>query len=114
MPAVSSEITSDITEHIRKAGGGFADWRIGTARDWHCPVLEAHRAEEKDDALICREAYTPAAARAVRDHFVHECGLAPSKDEGSQDGKLVYVYRTLPEHTKADISSSQNASPAPR
>ena len=48
MPSVSSEIISDITNHIRECGDDF----------------------------ICREAYTPASARSVRLHFVKDCGSA--------------------------------------
>ena len=37
---------------------------------------------------ICREACTPAAARAVRDYFVAQCGTAPGNGDTSLDGKL--------------------------
>ena len=76
MPSVSSEIISDITNHIRECGDDFTAWHVGTARDWHSPVLEAHEQEEKNDDFICREAYTPASARSVRLHFVKDCGSA--------------------------------------
>jgi hypothetical protein len=98
MPRVSSEIIADITDHIGKLGGDFSAWCVGTARDWHSPVLEVHEREEKDDDLIYREAYTPASARAVRDYFVNECGTARGNGDGSEDGKLVYVYKTPPSH----------------
>jgi hypothetical protein len=54
MPSVSSEIIAEITDHIRKFGGDFTAWCVGTARDWHSPILVAHQIEEKHDALICR------------------------------------------------------------
>ena len=59
MPNISSEIIADITNHISHCGGDFTVWCVGTARDWHSAVLEAHEQEEKNDAFICREAYTP-------------------------------------------------------
>ncbi|MBI4166789.1 MAG: hypothetical protein HY508_13770 [Acidobacteria bacterium] len=59
MPSVSSEIISDITNHISRFGGDFSAWWVGTARDWHSPVLGAHEQEEKYDDFICREAYAP-------------------------------------------------------
>jgi len=96
MPSVSNEIISDITEHIRKFGGDFTASCVGTTRDWHNRVLDPHQAEEKDDGLICREAYTPASARAVRDHFVTLCGTVPGNGDGSEDGKLVYAYKKAP------------------
>lgn len=37
MPSVSSEIIAEITDHIRKFGGDFTAWCVGTARDWHSP-----------------------------------------------------------------------------
>ncbi len=63
MPAVSDEIIADITDHIQKSGGDFSAWCVGIARDGHNPVFEAHQREDTDDALIYREAYTPASAR---------------------------------------------------
>ena len=96
MPSVSSEIIAEITDHIRKSGGPFTAWCVGTARDWHSPILVAHQIEEKHDALICREAYTPGGARTVRDYFATQCGTAPGNGEDSQDGKLVYAFRMPP------------------
>jgi hypothetical protein len=42
MPSVSSEIIAEITAHMGRFGGDFTAWCVGTARDWHSPVLEAH------------------------------------------------------------------------
>jgi hypothetical protein len=93
---MSNEIISDIRDHIRKFGGDFSTWRVGTTSDWHNPVLDSHKSKEEDYALICREAYTPASARAVRDYFVAQCGAAPGNGESNQDGKLVYAYKKAP------------------
>jgi len=90
----SKEIIGDITDHIRKLGGDFAAWSVAIARDWHDPVFESRQSEAKDDELICREAYTPASARTVRDHFVSQ-GTAPGNGESNQEGKVVYAYRKL-------------------
>ena len=95
MPSVSSEIIEEFTDHISERGGDFAAWCVGTARDWHSPVLEAHEREEKDDDLICREAYTPASARSVRLHFVNDCGSGQSSGDASDDGKLVYAFKRV-------------------
>ncbi len=95
MPSVSSEIISDITEHIRKLGGDFSSWCVDIARDAHNPVLEAHQAEERNDGLIYREASTAAGARTVRDYFVTQLGTVPDDTDCPQDGKLVYAYKRL-------------------
>jgi len=76
MAITSKEIIGDITDHIRKFGGDFAAWGVAIARDWHDPVFESRQSEAKDDELICREAYTPASARAVRDYFVSQGTVA--------------------------------------
>ena len=99
MPSVSSEIIEDITNHISRCGGKFTAWCVGTARDWHSPVLEAHEQEEKNDDFICRKAYTAASARSVRLHFTKDCGSAPASappgdhrsplQRDADDGKLV-------------------------
>jgi len=73
MPSGSSESIAEITAHMGRFGGNFTEWCVGTARDWHSPVLEAHEQEERNDDFICREAYTPASARSVRLHFVNDC-----------------------------------------
>ena len=94
MAITSKEIIGDIAEHIRKFGGDFAAWSVAIARDWHDPVFESRQSEAKDDELVCREAYTPASARAVRDYFVSQ-GTAPGNGESNQEGKVVYAYRKL-------------------
>jgi hypothetical protein len=93
MAITSKEIITAITDHIRKFGGNFAAWSVAIARDCHDPVFESRQSEAKDDELVCREAYTPASARAVRDYFVAQCGAVPPNGEGSNNGKLVYAYR---------------------
>ena len=96
MPCAKNEIIADVTAYIRRSGGNFSAWCVGTARDWHCPVLEAHQIEEKEDGLICREAYTPETARAVRDYFVTQRGTTCVNGAPAQDGKLVYVQKQSP------------------
>jgi len=96
MPSVSSEIIAEITAHMGKFGGDLTAWCVGTARDWHSAVLEAHEQEEKNDDFICREAYTSASARTVRLHFVNDCGSAQGSGDASDDGKLVYAFKKLP------------------
>ena len=66
MPIMRSEIIADMTEHIRRFGGDFSVWCVGTAQDAHNPLFDADRPKDSDDALIYREAYTPASARAAR------------------------------------------------
>ncbi len=96
MPSVSSEIIEEITNHISICGGDFADWCIGTARDWRSPVMELHDHGVQNDDFIVREAYTAASARSVRSHFVNGCGMAESPKEGDDDGKLVFAIRKAP------------------
>jgi hypothetical protein len=105
MPSVSGEIIAAITDHIRKFGGDFTAWCVGTARDWHNPVFESRQTEGKDDDLICREAYTPASARAVRDYFVTECGTDGDAFGEGKAGRFVYAYRKT--------SHTDRSSPAP-
>jgi len=53
MPTFSDQIMADITDHVRRLGGDFTAWCVGTARDWHNPVFESRQSEDKDDDLIC-------------------------------------------------------------
>lgn len=86
MPIMSSEIIADLTEHIRRFGGDFSAWSVGTAQDTHNPLFEADRLKDSDDddALIYREAYTPASARAVRDHFLNRRQQATTPPASAQ------------------------------
>ncbi len=93
MPSVGSEIIEEITSHITRRGGDFADWCIGTARDWRSPVMEAHDHGNQNDDFIVREAYSAASALFVGTHFVNDYGMAEAPQEGSDDGKLVYAFR---------------------
>ncbi len=65
MPINHNEIISEIQNHIRKVGGAFADWCVGTAKDPRSPFFESHRVAEKSDGLIYREAFTASGAQAA-------------------------------------------------
>ena len=61
MPRVSSEIIAEITNHIGKLGGDFNEWCVGTARDWHSPVLE-----ESSATLVIQRCGSSIATRLGR------------------------------------------------
>jgi hypothetical protein len=99
------EIIADIGEQIRKGGGDYGAWCVGTAKDSHGALFTRHQTEDFEDGWIYREAFTPGVARDVRDHFVTHCGTDAGVGGEDDPGRIVYAYRK-PSH-------DQEASPAP-
>src|SRR5208282_3332876 len=86
------EIIEDIEAHIRKFGGEFGEWCVGTAKDSRGQFFRRHLAADLGDGLIYREAFTTSAADQVIDHLVNACGLRPDLDSVPAPGKIVFVY----------------------
>jgi hypothetical protein len=84
MLLAKGEIIAEMEAQMRKLGGGYCDWCVGVAKDPRVPLFETHVVEERHDGWLYREAFTPASAREVKDHFVVECGSA--EDPDSCDG----------------------------
>ena len=94
------EIIEELEEHIRKFGGGFGEWCVGTAKDPRAPFFRRHFAADSGDGLAYREAYTTSAADQVVDRLVNACGLRLDRDSVPEPGKIVFVYRkTVPAST---------------
>jgi len=105
MPINHDEIIDEIEGHIRKFGGGFAEWCVGTAKDSRGPFFRRHLAADLGDGLIYREAFTTSAASQVVDHLVNDRGLQFDQEaercsalQGAtaEPGKIVFVYRKTP------------------
>jgi hypothetical protein len=106
MPINHDEIIEEIEGHIRKFGGGFGEWCVGTAKDSRGPFFRRHLAADLGDGLAYREAFTTTAAQAVVDHLVNDRDLkldldaVPEAERRSalhgavpEPGKIVFVYR---------------------
>jgi hypothetical protein len=116
MPINHHEIIEDMEGHIRKCGGVWEDWYVGTAKDSRGTFFQLHREADLGDGLTYREAYTTDAAQAVVAHLVNDRGLQPDRDAVTDDerhralahqeaerssavqapGKVVFVYRKTP------------------
>jgi hypothetical protein len=109
MPLNHDEIIEDLEGNIRKCGGGFGEWCVGTAKDSRGPFFRRHLATDLGDGLAYREAFTTNAAQAVVAHLVNNRGLQLDLDavreaEGRsalqgalpEPGKIVFVYRKTP------------------
>jgi len=75
MPINHEEMIEEIEGHIRKFGGEFGEWCVGTAKDSRGPFFRRHLAADLGDGLIYREAFTTSAASQVIDHLVNDRGL---------------------------------------
>jgi len=102
VPINHHEIIEDIEDQIRRCGGVWEEWCVGTAKDSRGTFFQRHREADLGDGLTYREAYTPDAAQAVVAHLVNDRGLEPHRDAATgaerpsapqEPGKIVFVYR---------------------
>ena len=88
-----NDIMDEIDAHIRKFGGDYSEWCVGTAKDSQAPFFRRHLEADLGDQMMYREAYTPYAADDVRDRLVSGCGLHADRASVPQPGRIVFVYR---------------------
>jgi hypothetical protein len=77
MPINRAEIIDEIERNIRKYGGEYGEWCIGTAKDARGAFFQRHLVADLDDGLAYRQAFTTDVAEAVVDHLVNVRGLEP-------------------------------------
>ncbi|MGA3324106.1 MAG: hypothetical protein ABSF45_06505 [Terriglobia bacterium] len=99
------ELIEEIESHIRKSGGRFGEWSIGTAKDCGGPFFQRHLAADLGDGLAYREAFTTTAAQAVVDHLVNDRGLALERDAVPDPGRIVFIYRPGKEAISHQLSA---------
>ena len=99
------EIIADIEAQIRKGGGDYGAWCVGTAKDSHGTLFTRHETEDSADGWIYREAFTAGVARDVRDYFVTQCGTDAGASGEDEPGRVVYAYKKT--------SPAGQSSPAP-
>ena len=85
-----NDIMDEIEAHMRKFGGDFGEWCVGTAKDCQGPFFLRH---EEPDQMIYREAYTPYAADEVAERLVQGWGLGLDQQAPRERGPIVFVYR---------------------
>ena len=93
MPINHQEIIEEIEAQIRRHGGKFDEWSVGTAKDYRGPFFQRHREADLGDGLAYREAYTTTAAEAVVEYLVSHRGLAIDRDAAPEPGKIVFMHR---------------------
>jgi len=93
MPINRDELIDEIEGHIRKSGGGYGEWCVGTAKDARGPFFRRHQVADLGDGLAYREAFTSNAAQADVAHLVNDRGLQLDCDAVPEAGKIVFVYR---------------------
>ena len=91
-----NDIMDEIEAHIRKFGGDFGEWCVGTATDCHGPFFLRHQEQDLGDQMIYREAYTSYAADEVTERLVQGRGLLSDHESVHERGRIVFVYRSSP------------------
>jgi hypothetical protein len=87
-----TEIVEDMEGIIRKSGGAWGEWCVGTAKDLHAPFFQRHLADDLGDGLAYREGFTSNTADAVVAHLVHARGLELDRASAPEPGRLMFVY----------------------
>ncbi len=97
MPKTKSEILDDFQEFIRKYGGKYKEWCVGTAPDAKTALFNTHKFKNGVDKGLYREAESEIQAAGVAEFFV-DLG-AKGDDSLKRDADQVYAYKIAP-HTK--------------
>jgi len=107
MPINHHEIFEELEEHIRKCGGMWKEWSVGTTKDCRGPFFQRHREADLADGLAYREAYTSTAAEAVVARMVNDHDLEIDSQAGPEPGKIVFVYRSEAPATASPLKSGR-------
>ena len=103
-----NDIVDEIEAYIRRCGGEFGQWCVGTAKDSERACWRCRREQAPDERLIYREAYTPYAAAEAVERLVQGYGMRA--DPGSASGRVVYAYRaSLPAPAAASAEHGRSA-----
>jgi hypothetical protein len=92
MPINHHEIIEDMEGHIRKCGGAWGEWCVGTAKDSHGMFFRRHREADPGDGVTYREAFTTDAAQAEVTHLVNERGLEPDRGAATEAERRSALY----------------------
>ena len=87
-----TEIIEDMEGIIRKSGGAWGEWCVGTAKDTHAPFFPRHMEDDLGDGLAYREGFTTSTADAVVAHLVNDHGLELGRVSAPEPGRLFFVY----------------------
>ena len=98
-----NDIMDEFEAHIRKNGGDFGEWCVGTAKDSHGPFFLRHQDQYLGDQMIYREAYTTFAAEEVVERL-QASGLLPATSSLCSRGDIVFVYRRVAAKSDAPAS----------
>ena len=89
------ELVAEVEMHVRKLGGAFGEWSVGTAMDSCGPFFRRHLEADLGDGLAWREAFSSDAAQVVLTHLVNDCGMQLDTESVPEPGRVVFVYRKM-------------------
>ena len=97
MAKSKSEILNDFEDFIKKYGGKYKEWCVGTAPDAKTQLFKVHKFKNGVDKGLFREAESEMQAAGVAEYFT-DLG-ARGDDSVKRDADQVYAYKIAP-HTK--------------
>jgi hypothetical protein len=88
-------ITEEIKAHIQTQGGTCVDWYVGVTSDIEQGLFDDHNVPSQDSWYICRQAFTPADARAIEADLLH-VGCDGGAKGRNDSAVFVYAYLKTP------------------
>jgi hypothetical protein len=86
------QLTSELSEHMRKGGGTYREWYVGISSDARARLFNGHGVAEKGDWWIYTEADTNQDARDVEQYFL-KLGCDGGPGGGDYTSKMIYAYK---------------------
>ncbi len=86
------EIVTDISNHIKKRGGSYAEYYCGITNDAERRLFDEHNVDKEHGVWIYRTANSDDVARKVEQYFLAK-GCEGGSGGGDEDSNVVYCYK---------------------
>ena len=93
MAKTKQQIIEEITAHIKKRGGAYPDWYVGTGTQARDLLFSEHKVQRKGGRWIHRRAGSAQDAREVKDFFVGKLAADGISGTGDAKADAVYAYK---------------------
>lgn len=93
------EIVGRIKGHIKKRGGGFPTWVVGTSKEPRAHMFKKHGVRKVGDCWILMHAENTSVARTARQYLLTKLDLSAAGGPDDPHADFVYAYRKSV-HTK--------------
>jgi len=93
------QIVSRVRTHIKKRGGTYNTWFVGTSKRPRAHLFANHRVRKASDSWILMHAKSATVAHKVKSYLVKTLGLNGGAGLDDPGADFVYAYK-MSVHTK--------------